>query len=84
MCIRDRLYTQAITNLNCLKTHEYCLVFRKDNAPEKLIERNNDINWNRPLVKDIHPDKERLFWVDKKDWINDKFGVAENSLDKFE
>ena len=81
---RHPLYTQAITNLNCLKTHEYCLVFRKEDSKENLIKRNNDINWNRPLVKDIHPNKERLFWVDKKDWIDDKFGVAENSLDKFE
>jgi DNA modification methylase len=81
---RHPLYTQAITNLNCLKTHEYCLVFRKEDSKENLIKRNNDINWNRPLVKDIHPNKERLFWADKKDWIDDKFGVAENSLDKFE
>ena len=81
---RHPLYTQAITNLNCLKTHEYCLVFRKEDSKENLIKRNNDINWNRPLVKDIHPNKERLFWVDKKDWIDDKFGVAENSLDRFE
>jgi DNA modification methylase len=81
---RHPLYTQAITNLNCLKTHEYCLVFRKEDNKENLIKRNNDINWNRPLVKDIHPNKERLFWVDKKDWIDDKFGVAENSLDRFE
>ena len=81
---RHPLYTQAITNLNCLKTHEYCLVFRKEDSKENLIKRNNDINWNRPLVKDIHPNKERLFWAGKKDWIDDKFGVAENSLDKFE
>lgn len=79
---RHPLYTQAITNLNCLKTHEYCLVFRKPDTPEKIIERNNDINWNRPLVKDIHKDKERLFWVDKKDWIDEQF-VAKSGLDKF-
>ena len=82
---RHPLYTQAITNLNCLKTHEYCLVFRKEDSKESLIERNNDINWNRPLVKDIHPGKERLFWAGKKDWIDDKFGkVADTTLDMFE
>jgi len=79
---RHPLYTQAITNLNCLKTHEYCLVFRKPDTPEKLVERNNDINWKRPLVKDIHIGKERLFWVDKKDWIDEQF-VATSGLDKF-
>ena len=82
---RHPLYTQAITNLNCLKTHEYCLVFRKEDSKENLIKRNNDINWNRPLVKDIHPNKERLFWAGKKDWIDDKFGeIAETTLDMFE
>jgi len=80
---RHPLYTQAITNLNCLKTHEYCLVFRKPDTPEKIIERNNDINWNRPLVKDIHKDKERLFWVDKKDWIDEQFVDTTSTLDKF-
>ena len=80
---RHPLYTQAITNLNCLKTHEYCLVFRKPDTPEKLIERNDDINWSRPLVKDIHKGKERLFWVDKRDWIDDQFIVSTSTLDKF-
>ena len=80
---RHPLYTQAITNLNCLKTHEYCLVFRKPDTPEKLIERNDDINWNRPLVKDIHIGKERLFWVDKKDWIDEQFVETTSTLDKF-
>jgi DNA modification methylase len=80
---RHPLYTQAITNLNCLKTHEYCLVFRKPDTPEKLIERNDDINWNRPLVKDIHKGKERLFWVDKKDWIDEQFVETTSTLDKF-
>jgi len=80
---RHPLYTQAITNLNCLKTHEYCIVFRKPDTPEKLVERNNDINWNRPLVKDIHPGKERLFWVDKKDWINDQFVDTTSTIERF-
>ena len=81
---RHPLYTQAITNLNCLKTHEYCLVFRKENNKEDLIKRNNDINWNRPLVKDVYPNKERLFWAEgKKDWIDEKLGISPNSLDRF-
>ena len=81
---RHPLYTQAITNLNCLKTHEYCLVFRKENNKEDLIKRNNDINWNRPLVKDIYRNKNRLFWAeDKKDWLDEKLGISTNSLDRF-
>ncbi len=81
---RHPLYTQAITNLNCLKTHEYCLVFRKENNKEDLIKRNNDINWNRPLVKDIYRNKNRLFWAEgKKDWIDEKLGISPNSLDRF-
>jgi hypothetical protein len=60
-------------------------VFRKEDSKENLIKRNNDINWNRRLVKDIHPNKERLFWAGKKDWIDDKFGeIAETTLDMFE
>ena len=80
---RHALYTQAIVNLNCLKTHEYCLVFRKKDDKNNMIKKNNDINYNRPLVKDIHPNKDRLFWVDKKDWIDEKFNTSTNSLDKF-
>ena len=81
---RHPLYTQAITNLNCLKTHEYCLVFRKENNKEDLIKRNNDINWNRPLVKDIYRNKNRLFWSEgKKDWLDEKLGISTNSLDRF-
>ena len=81
---RHPLYTQAITNLNCLKTHEYCLVFRKVNNKEDLIKRNNDINYNRPLVKDIYRNKDRLFWAEgKKDWVDEKLGISTNSLDRF-
>ena len=81
---RHPLYTQAITNLNCLKTHEYCLVFRKENNKEDLIKRNNDINYNRPLVKDIYRNKDRLFWAEgKKDWLDEKLGISTNSLDRF-
>jgi DNA modification methylase len=81
---RHPLYVQAITNLNCLKTHEYCLVFRKENNKEDLIKRNNDINYNRPLVKDIYHNKNRLFWAeDKKDWLDEKLGISTNSLDRF-
>jgi DNA modification methylase len=77
---RHPLYTQAITNLNCLKTHEYCLVFRKETNKEDLIKRNNDINWNRPLVKDVYRNKDRLFWAEgKKDWLDEKLGIAPNS-----
>ena len=81
---RHPLYTQAITNLNCLKTHEYCLVFRKENNKEDLIKRNNDINYNRPLVKDVYRNKDRLFWSEgKKDWLDEKLGISTNSLDRF-
>ena len=80
---RHPLYVQAITNLNCLKTHEYCLVFRKPDDKDKLIDRNNDINWNRPLVKDIYGNKEDLFWADgKRDWINEQF-ISTDSLERF-
>jgi DNA modification methylase len=80
---RHPLYVQAITNLNCLKTHEYCLVFRKPCDKDKLIDINNDINWNRPLVKDIYGNKEDLFWADgKRDWINEQF-ISTDSLERF-
>lgn len=80
---RHPLYVQAITNLNCLKTHEYCIVFRKSDEKEKLIERNNDINWNRPLVKDIYINKEDLFWAEgKRDWINEQF-IPTDNLERF-
>jgi len=80
---RHPLYVQAITNLNCLKIHEYCIVFRKTADINYLVERNNDINWNRPLVKDIYNGREELFWAEgKKDWINDKF-IPTNNLEKF-
>tara|TARA_R100001443_G_scaffold89798_1_gene96315 strand:+ start:480 stop:1484 length:1005 start_codon:yes stop_codon:yes gene_type:complete len=80
---RHALYSQAITNLHCLKSHEYCLVFRKEDTKKNVIDRNNDINYNRPLVKDLHPNRETLFWVDKKDWINEMFNDSSNVLDKF-
>ena len=80
---RHPLYNQSITNLNCLKTHEYCLVFRKQDSKENDIKKNDDINYNRPLVKDVHPDKEKLFWTDKKDWINEMFNTSPNTLDRF-
>ena len=77
---RHPLYTQAITNLNCLKTHEYCLVFRKETNKEDLIKRNNDINWNRPLVKDVYKHTDRLFWAQgKRDWIDEKLGISDDS-----
>jgi len=80
---RHPLYVQAITNLNCLKTHEYCIVFRKSDEKEKLVERNNDINWNRPLVKDIYINKEDLFWAEgKRDWINEQF-IPTDNLERF-
>lgn len=72
---RHPLYPQAITNLNMLKTHEYCLIFRKQDTSKNLVEWNNQINFNRPKVKDIYKDKEKLFWSKndgKIDWINDK------------
>jgi DNA modification methylase len=80
---RHPLYVQAITNLNCLKTHEYCIVFRKADIKEKIIDRNNEINWNRPLVKDIYLNRDKLFWAEgKKDWIDDHF-MPTNNLEKF-
>jgi DNA modification methylase len=80
---RHPLYVQAITNLNCLKTHEYCIVFRKADIKEKIIDRNNEINWNRPLVKDIYLNRDELFWAEgKKDWIDDHF-MPTNNLEKF-
>lgn len=82
---RHPLYNQSITNLNCLKTHEYCLVFRKQDSKENIIKKNDDINYNRPLVKDVHPNKDKLFWTDKKDWINEMFNTSSNTntLDRF-
>ena len=44
---------------------------------------NNDINYNRPLVKDLYPNRETLFWLDKKDWINEMFNDSPNTLDRF-
>ena len=50
---------------------------------ENMIEKNNDINYNRPLVKDLYPNRETLFWLDKKDWINEMFNDSPNTLDRF-
>ena len=72
---RHPLYGQAITNLNCLKVHEFLLVFRKENNVESNIEINNRINYSRPLVSDIYEHEERLFWSatrNKIDWITEK------------
>lgn len=81
---RHPLYCQAITNLNCLKTHEYCLVFRKEDTKENILIRNDEINFSRPLVKDINPSRNKLFWSgDKKDWLDEKLGIATNSLGRF-
>ena len=80
---RHALYSQTITNLHCLKSHEYCLVFRKEDTKENVIDKNNNINYNRPLVKDLHPNRETLFWVDKKDWINEMFNDSQNTLESF-
>jgi len=78
---RHPLYTQAITNLNCLKTHEYCLVFRKKDDKDNMIKKNNEINYSRPLVKDVYHNKDRLFWSEgKKDWIDEKLGISKDDL----
>jgi DNA modification methylase len=82
---RHPLYIQAITNLNMLKTHEYCLVFRKRTNKEKEVEINNEINFNRPLVKDIYKNKDILFWSKEKgkiDWIDEKFKKEKEKLNK--
>jgi DNA modification methylase len=83
---RHPLYLQAITNLNCLKTHEYCIVFRNSDMKENIIKRNDEINENRPLVKDVYEDKDRLFWSKsegKIDWIEQLFQTKNNSLQEF-
>jgi len=85
---RHPLYPQAINNLNALKVHEYLLVFRKPIDDEKKILINNEINYNRPFVRDLYDNDERLFWAEKrgkKDWITeqlkDEFKKYENSLE---
>lgn len=71
---RHPLYNQAITNLNCLKVHEFLIVFRKHNHKEANTEINNSINYNRPVVADIYDGEDRLFWSEKRnkiDWITE-------------
>jgi len=72
---RHPLYNQAITKMNMLKIHEYLIVFRKPVNNEMLIEHDNFINYNRPLVKNIYENENRLFWSknrNKIDWITEK------------
>ena len=72
---RHPLYPQAITNLNMLKIHEYCLVFRKSANKETIENINADINWSRPTVSSIYKTQDKLFWSKDKgkiDWINDQ------------
>lgn len=81
---RHPLYTQAITNLNMLKTHEYCLVFRKPSNNSNEV--NDEINNSRPLVSDFY-DTSKLFWSKNKgkiDWINDVMLNKKNSKDDWE
>ena len=53
---------------------------------ENIIKRNDEINENRPLVKDVYEDKDRLFWSKsegKIDWIEQLFQTKNNSLQEF-
>ncbi|MEA3451379.1 MAG: DNA methyltransferase [Bacteroidota bacterium] len=71
---RHPLYNQAITNLNCLKVHEFLIVFRKKQDKESDDENNNSINFSRPLVSDVYEDEDRLFWSSERnkiDWITE-------------
>lgn len=75
---REPLYNQAIVKMNCLKTHEYLLVFRTPADKDTIQKIDDDINFNRPLVKDTQG-REKLFWKDKKDWINESLKPKNNS-----
>jgi hypothetical protein len=48
---RHPLYPQAVTNRKMLKTHEYCLIFRKPgdfkNENTKLLNTFNKCNLNK-------------------------------------
>jgi len=82
---RHPLYNQAITNLNCLKIHEFLIVFRKKQDKETDDDMNNTINFSRPLVSDIYDDEERLFWSEtrnKIDWITE--GLKKEMEDKIQ
>jgi DNA modification methylase len=74
---RHPLYPQAITNLNTLKVHEYCLVFRR--PCDNIVDVNDSINLSRPTVSSVYNGiHNRLFWSKdkgKKDWINSMFDV---------
>lgn len=78
---REPLYNQAIVKMNCLKTHEYLLVFRVPSTKEVAQLIDDEINFNRPLVKDTQPGYDRLFWKDKKDWISEGLKPKNKSLD---
>ena len=66
---REPLYNQAIVKLNCLKTHEYLLVFRKPASKVLLQKINDEINNNRPNIKATQG-VDSLFWKNKECWIN--------------
>jgi len=76
---REPLYSQAVTNLNILKTHEYALVFRNELPKEEQDEFNYKLNSFRPTVQEIHG-REKLFWKDKPDWIDIKFQQHQNKF----
>ena len=61
-------------------------MFRNSDMKENIIKRNDEINENRPLVKDVYEDKDRLFWSKsegKIDWIEQLFQTKNNSLQDF-
>lgn len=79
---RHPLYPQAITKLKMLKTHEYLLIFRKANNTSEYQNVNDEINFNRPYVKDYF-NTDELFWKNKKDWINNfVFGKKNKFFEK--
>ena len=68
---REPLYNQAIVKMNCLKTHEYLIVFKTPSTIEEFQKNIDEINFSRPLVMDTQ-NREKLFWKNKKDWINEE------------
>ena len=74
---RHPLYPQAMAKLKMLKTHEYLMIFRKVTSDSTYEEVENTINFSRPLVSNIH-NQDTLFWVNKKDWIEERIKMASN------
>ena len=64
---RHPLYLQAITNLNCLKTHEYCIVFRNSDMKENIHTNDTELNdlktkfLSYPIPKAIAEEYNKVF-----------------------